>query len=64
MKQRPIHNAAVAMAQAILDIVQPCLREDERLDALTEFYIVCKAGIEAYEMQKTRMLLRLNPTRN
>jgi hypothetical protein len=64
MNQRLLHDAAVAMAQALLDIVKPCLREEERLDAFSEFYIVCKAGVEAYEIQKSRMLTRLNPTRN
>jgi hypothetical protein len=64
MNQRLTHDAAVAMAQALLAVVEPCIREDERLDALNEFYIICKAGIEAYDIQKTRMLTRLNPTRN
>jgi hypothetical protein len=64
VNQRLIHDAAMAMAQASLDIVVPCLLEMERSDAINEFYAVCKAGIEAYEIQRNRILMRMNPTRN
>jgi hypothetical protein len=64
MNERLMHDAAMAMAQAMLDIVEPCLRYEERLEAIGEFYIACKAGIEAYEIQKARLQSRLNPTNN
>ncbi len=48
MNQRLQHDAAQAMAVALLDIVENCIRPEERLDALQEFYAVCKAGIEAF----------------
>jgi hypothetical protein len=63
VSDRLVHDAAVAMSQAILDIVTPCLRGEERLDALNEFYIVCKAGIEAFCIQQERLRVRLNPTK-
>jgi hypothetical protein len=64
VNERLIHDAAVSMSQAILDTVQPCLRQEERLDALSEFYVICKAGIEAFCIQQERMRVRLNPTKN
>lgn len=64
VNDRLIHDAAVAMSQAMLEIVGPCLRDEEKLDALSEFYIVCKAGIEAFCIQQARMQHRLNPTKN
>lgn len=59
-----MHDAAEAMARALLDLVKPCLREEEWRDALIEFHAICKAGIEAYESQINRMQPRLNPTKN
>jgi hypothetical protein len=64
VNQRLVHDAAVAMAHALLDLVVPLLREEEKLTAFNEFYVVCKAGIDAYELQVDRMHKRLNPTRN
>jgi hypothetical protein len=52
------------MARAILDCLSPCLREEEKLEALRESYLVCKAGLEAFCIQHERMLARINPTRN
>ncbi len=62
--QRLQHDAAMAMAQAILDIVGGCLREDEHRDAFEEFVAVCKAGIESYDVMRNRMQQRLNPANN
>jgi hypothetical protein len=61
---RLIHDAAVAMAHTLLDMVKPCLREEERLTAFNEFYVICKAGIECFCLQQERMIHRLNPTKN
>ena len=44
MNQRKIHDASVAMAQALLDLMQPHLPYEERLKAIGDFYCVCKAG--------------------
>lgn len=64
MNQRKIHDVSVAMAQALLDLMQPHLPYVERLKAIGDFYCVCKAGIEAYEIQLNRMRHRLKPLEN
>jgi hypothetical protein len=64
MNQGLMHDTALAMAQAILDLVKPCLREEERLEAFSEFYIACKAGLEAFCIQQDRMRQRFSPNNN
>jgi hypothetical protein len=64
MNQRLKHDAVMAMATACLDLIKPCLRDEEWRDAFEGFSAICTAGIEAYEIQKQRMLERLNPTKN
>ena len=64
MNQRLIHDTAIAMAQALVDLLGPCIREDERRDARDELYCVCKAGLEAFCLHQDRMQQRLKPTRN
>ena len=62
--ERLIHDAAVAMAHALLDKVKSCLREEEWRLALQEFYQICRAGIEAYNIQQDRMRQRMKPLDN
>ena len=64
MNQRLIHDARRGDMHAILDLVGSSLREEERAEAMNEFYLVCRAGIEAYEIQSDRLLLRMSPTKN
>jgi hypothetical protein len=64
MNSRLIHDAAFAMACALADLLDPALPEEERQDAREMFYHVCKAGLEAYELQLNRMQQRLRPTSN
>jgi hypothetical protein len=52
------------MAAALLEIVENCIREDERNDAFAEFYRVAHAGLEAFCIQDERMRQRLKPSRN
>jgi hypothetical protein len=52
------------MAHALLDRVKPCLREEEWRLALQEFYQICRAGIEAYNIQQDRMRQRMKPLDN
>jgi hypothetical protein len=59
-----VHDAAMAMAQALLDIMRPCLDREERLNAFFQFYLACKAGLESYEIVNRRILIRLSPTQN
>jgi hypothetical protein len=58
------HEGAVAMATALLEIVGPCLRDEERHDAYEEFYRVSLVGIESYVIQRSRELTRRNPSLN
>jgi hypothetical protein len=64
MNTRLQHDAAFAMARALLEIVQNCIRPEDHRDAFDEFYRVCKAGLEAYSVQQTRMEQRLRPSWN
>jgi hypothetical protein len=64
MSQRLTHDAAVAMAYTLLEQVKPCLREEEWKDAWQELYTICRAGIEAYELQLARTRNRRRPGRN
>lgn len=61
---RLIHDAAFQMAKLLLRTVKDCLYEQEHREAFEEFYRLCKAGIEEYEVQADRMQQRLNPSRN
>jgi len=58
------HDAAMAMAKAILDVVASCLHPDCHRDAFDEFVAICKAGVESYDIQRERMQKRLRPGRN
>ena len=44
--------------------MRPHLPYEERLKAIGDFYCVCKAGVEAYEIQLNRMQGRLKPLEN
>ncbi len=59
MNQRLIHDAAIGMAHVLPERMQGCLREEERRDAFDEFYEVCKAGIEAFNVQQERLIQRV-----
>jgi hypothetical protein len=64
MSQHLKHDAAFAMARAILDIVQECIPSGCHEAAFGEFYEACKAGIDAYDIQSRREMLRLHPSEN
>jgi len=62
---RLIHDdVAYVMAHAILETVGPCLRDEEKLAALEEFFNIAKAGLESFVIQRNRELARLKPCRN
>ena len=64
MNQELAHDVAAMMTRSILDLMQPHLPYEERLKAIGDFYCVCKAGIESYEIMKERMLQRMEPLKN
>jgi hypothetical protein len=47
------HDVALVMAKHLLAVVAPCLREEERGDALLEFLGIVDAGLERYEARLT-----------
>ncbi len=53
-----VHDAAMATARAILDVMRPRLSQEQRLNAFFQFYLACKAGLESYEIMNTRTLRR------
>jgi hypothetical protein len=62
--QRLIHNKSFEMARALLSTVQGCLRTEEHREAFECFYQTCKAGLEAYEIERERIQHRLRPMNN
>jgi hypothetical protein len=62
--QRLIHDVAFATSREILDVIAPCLREEEQRDAFAEIYERVKAGIECFELRSNRMASRLRPGKN
>jgi hypothetical protein len=62
--QRLIHDAAVAIATACLDVVASCIHPSCHKDAWDEFYMIARSGIEAYEIQVNRTQHRLRPSKN
>jgi hypothetical protein len=57
-------DAAAAIAQASLDVVESCVHPSCHRDAWDEFFRIALAGIEAYCIQQDRMRHRLQPTSN
>ena len=63
--QRLRHDAAEAGAQALLDMVAPALRPEERRDYFDEAYRICEAMLQTYEQLLQREAVRLwRPSRN
>ena len=58
------HDSAVAIAKACLNVIASCIHPSCHKDAWEEFYMIAKAGIEAYEIQVDRMERRLRPSAN
>jgi len=65
MNQTLIHDVAHVIALHLLQVVEGCLRDEEKQRVFEAFYEVVKAGLDAYQVQSQRMLERLNkPRRN
>jgi hypothetical protein len=60
-----MHDCAVAGATALLDMVAPALRPEERRECFDEAYRICLAMLEAYghEMRQ-EAAKRLKPSCN
>jgi hypothetical protein len=54
-----LHDSAWAMAETIVRVFQLLLRPEEVRDAFDEVYAAMRAGLTAYEAQRSDMLKRL-----
>jgi hypothetical protein len=60
-----IHDHAWALAAAILEIVRPCLREEEQRDAFEMFLTASKGVLEKFAEASSRQTKRLcKPSHN
>lgn len=59
-----IHDHAMAGAAAVLDIVAPCLREQERREAFNLIFEVMKATLTSFDDKVWRMRRRIDPSNN
>ncbi len=41
-----VHNICIKIAQRCVWVIQACLREEERIEAVREFYRVCREEID------------------
>jgi len=64
LNDRLVHDTAVPMAQAAVDILENVLRPADRLEAFSEFYRIARAGLEAYCLHRERIQERLRPLEN
>jgi len=64
MNQRLCHDVALMMAEHCVEMLRTLLGEEELISAREEFYHVCKAGLEIYQIKADRLQHRLNPTQN
>jgi len=62
--ERLIHDVTYAMSMHILELISGCIDAEQFPDAFAAVYERVKAGIECYEMQKSRMQHRLQPGKN
>lgn len=58
------HDHAVATATSILEVFEPCLRDEEKRDAFVEIYERIKACLECYDQHADRMRNLLKPSSN
>jgi hypothetical protein len=58
------HDAAVAMAKAIVEIFRPLLRLEEYRIAIDEVYAAVTAGLQAYDLRRAHIQKRLKPMSN
>jgi hypothetical protein len=49
VNQATRHEASRRLAYKLVEIIAPCLRQEEQLEALREFYAVIHASLEDYE---------------
>lgn len=61
MNQRLRDEHARALARALVEIIRPCLREEEIGEAFNEFLSLCQGGLQDYARAVLLMRKRLRP---
>jgi hypothetical protein len=64
MCERLLHDTAWSCAYSLVEVIAPCLREDEQTDAFHEFYKRVRAAVETYLIMEAREARQLTPSRN
>ena len=59
-----LHDHAFALATVLLELVENCIRPEERRDAFEAFYDAAKAAFERFETKSHRMHCRVRPSNN
>jgi hypothetical protein len=62
--QRLHHDTAFAAAIRLVEVIENILRPEDRRECRSEFYLICKAALEAYDVQRERMEQRMRPSSN
>lgn len=62
--QSLVHDHAMQLAGAVLGIVAPCLREEERREAFELVYAGAVQALKRYEVKADRLTRRVRPSAN
>ena len=59
------HDMASKLAYELVEMIASCLRQEEQLEALHEFYAVIKSGLDEYDAKNAETTRQLaTPNRN
>ena len=64
ISQSLITDHAMALGKAILEMVSPCLREEEQKEAFAMFVEAAKGMLLSYESKMDRLYRRVKPSAN
>jgi hypothetical protein len=64
MSESAFHDHAFALAVVLLELVENCIRPEERREAFEAFYDAAKAALRRYEETTDRMHRRVRPSSN
>ncbi len=64
MNEHLIHDTSWSAAYSMVEVVAPCLREEEQAEAFHAFYRRVRAALEAYAIMSERGWRCANPSRN
>jgi late competence protein required for DNA uptake (superfamily II DNA/RNA helicase) len=64
LSQSLIHDLAWLGSESVMEVIENIVMDSERVDVRMEIYARIRASIETFEIQKARILHRLNPSKN